>query len=92
MEGRQVGEGQPKRLPQIYGPTILAECTRPLNIAHIGVHDGGGGVETLCAVQHIPHKQTPREGGLVRGVRAERHTLVVGDGVGGRVVKATNLG
>ena len=51
----------------------------------------GGGVQTLCPLHHLPHKQAPRVRSLIEGVRAEREGLVVGVGVSRRVGEATNL-
>ena len=91
-EGPQIGEGQLQLSPQLCGPPLLAECTRLPGFPHVHVNEGGEGVQTLCLVHHLPHKQGPRVRGLIEGVRAQREGLVLGDGVGGQVGEAADLG
>ena len=45
--------------PQLCGPPLLAQRTRPLKIAHVNENEGGGVLQALCPVHHLPHKQAP---------------------------------
>ena len=66
---RKIGEGHLQLSSQLCGPPLLAECSRPLKIPHVDVNECGGGVQTLCLVYPLPHKQATRVGGLMEGVR-----------------------
>ena len=62
-----------------------------LRLPHVNMDEGGGGVQTLCPLHHLPHKPAPRAGGLLHLVRAAGEGLKVGEGVSGWVGKATML-
>ena len=55
----QLGEGQLQLLRQVCGPPLLAERTRTLWVPHVNMDEGGGGVQTLCPLNHLPHKRPP---------------------------------
>ena len=91
VDGPQLREGQLQLMPQLCGPSLLAERTRTLGSPHVNMDECGGGVHTLCPLHHLTRKQAPGVGGLLQLVRAVGEGLKVGMGFGGWVGKATML-
>ena len=89
-EGPQIGEGQlQSRYICVAHPFLRNDRSRSLMMMRMRV---GEGFKPFAQSTTSPHKQAPRVGGLIEGVWAERESLVVGGGVGGRVREATDLG
>ena len=90
-DGPQFGEGQLQLVPEVRGPPLLAESTRTRWFPHVNVGEGGGGVQTLCPLHHLPHQQASCVCGLVQRVRAAGEGQEVGVGVSGWVWEAAVL-
>ena len=81
--------GVAKFSPQVCGLSPLVEGTQPTGIPHVDVNEARGGVQTLCPVHHLTHKQATCIGGHIESVW---EGLVVGEGVGERAQQGTNFG
>ena len=57
-------EGLLHLLPHVFGPPLLVERDRTLRFPHVNMNKGGEGVQTLCPLNHLPHKQAPCVGGI----------------------------